>query len=187
MYFPADNGPLSAPRRASGAGGAGTCAPGPRLTDLRTPFHPAAENSACPPNAPRSAVAGPGGNESALRAGPRGLGSPSPCEPGLTGGRPLPPQTCTVASRGGGTGPRAWASRPFSPRSALREATSRNQPALRGWGTPSPSSSAGTGHPARCVPAFLPTSPNPWVRQPAAASLSPLPWVRGEGGAGPRG
>lgn len=62
MYFPADNGLLSAPPRAGGAGGAGAGAPWPRLTDS-PPLHPgrgsrarAREPGARPPPPPERAL-----------------------------------------------------------------------------------------------------------------------------------
>ena len=183
MYFPVDNGLLSAPPRAGGAGGAGTRAPRPRLTDER-PLQPgpgppseAAEagRQASPPVTPGREQTRPertGENESALRAEERGLGSPrrppSNPVPWASQMRPPHPKGLLRVPRGevgqvSGVG--LWPG--FSPRSAQRGSTSRNhQPASSGRSAPSSAS------PARMsiCPARPPSAP-----QSVGSACSPPP------------
>lgn len=190
MYFPADNGLLSAPPRA---GGAGTLAPRPRLTDGR-PLHPGpgppsegaeAGRPASLPIAPGRAQTRPertDENESALRAEERGLGSPmrppSHPVPWASQMRPPHPKGLLRVPRGevgrvSGVGP--WPR--FSPRSAQRGSTSRNhQPA-----SPSPASPA----PMSTCPARPPSAP----QSVGSACAPPPPSLHSRGRAekgGPR-
>lgn len=197
MYFSADNGLLSAPPRAGRAGGAGTRAPWPRLTDSHPPppgpGRPSegagAGNRASPPIAPlKRAVgtrahrrerkcpagraAGPGERRAAphLVPGSRGCG----CQGRRGERRSL--EGRQDGSPGLGPGPHSLRAPPC----ALRGATSRSQLVPGGRETLSPSSLA--------PKASLPKCPS--VR--GSVGLPPLPSLhsRGfgeKGEPGPRG
>lgn len=173
MYFPADNGLLSAPPRAGGAGGAGAGAPWPRLTDS-PPLHPGRGSRARarepgarpppPPNAHWSALSRPGApreprrtgqSENALRAGPRVPGSRGPLPTPHPGPRGDAPRGRRVGVR-----PLPWPlPSPRSSRSGQQVQTGRARAAA-----------------APRVPPHLPRPPRPYSPTPCPQSVGP--WAR---------